>query len=121
MDNKTVLNYVCAQVGGIPRSRIVKFGATDTEMVLATGAADNLMGVTTELPALQGERMDVVHHGIEKIEVGGAFARGTILTSDAQGRVVAAGAGQWQIGRALKSSTGATGERVPVLVIPNYY
>jgi hypothetical protein len=121
MDNKVVLNYVCAQVGGIPRSRIVKFGLNDTEMVLSTSSNDNLMGVTTEVTAVQGERMDVVHHGIEDIEVGGAFARGTILTSDALGRAIGAGAGQWQIGRALKSSTGAAGERVPVLVIPNYY
>lgn len=121
MDNKVILNYTCAQVGGIPRNRIVKFGATDTDMVLATGTADNLIGVTTELAALQGERMDVVHLGIEKIEVGGGFTRGTILTSDAQGRVIAASAGQWQIGRALQSSTGQTGERVRVLITPNYY
>ena len=120
MNPNIVKNYVNAQVGGIPRNRIVMFGASNTDMVLATSAGVPMMGVTQELATAQGERVDVTHMGIEFIEAGGAFTRGTILSSDSIGRVVGAGAGQWQIGRALESAAAA-GDRVRVLVNPNYY
>lgn len=113
-------SYVNAQAGGIPRNRIVMFGAADTDMVLATGAGVAMMGVTQELATVQGEQVDVTHVGIEFVEAGGAFTRGTIITSDAIGRAIGAGAGQWQIGRALESATAA-GDRVRILVTPNYY
>ncbi len=113
-------SYNNAQAGGIPRNRIVMFGASDNDMILGTGSNMPLMGVTQELATVQGEQVDVTHIGIEFVEAGAAFTRGTIISCDSIGRAIGAGAGQWQIGRALESATAA-GDRVRILVTPNYY
>jgi hypothetical protein len=101
--------------------RIVKFGAADYGVVHGAAAADLLIGVTTEVDAVSGERVDVIHEGIADLKLGGTVARGALITSDATGQGVAAapaaGANNRVIGFALIS--GVSGDIIPVLVAPH--
>lgn len=98
-------NFVAT--GAIPRRRIVKFGASDAQISLATAAADLSIGVTTEMDAADGERADVHLSGLVPVEFGGNVARGAKLTADASGRAItaapAAGANAQIIGTAMVS------------------
>lgn len=76
--------------GLIEPYRIVKFGAADTDVTQAAGAADASFGVSIELQALAGERVDVAISEIADVRYGGNVTRGDFLTSDAQGRAVVA-------------------------------
>lgn len=103
--------------------RIVKFGAADYEVIQGAAAADALIGVTTEVDASTGERVDVIHSGIADVKLGGTVARGALVTSDANGQGVAAapaaGTNNGVIGRALVS--GVSGDVIPVLVVPGTF
>lgn len=103
--------------------RIVKFGANDYEVIQGAAAADALIGVTTEIDAATGERVDVVHAGIADVKLGGTVTRGGLVTSDATGQGVAAapaaGTNNGVIGRALVS--GVSGDIIPVLVVPGSF
>ena len=113
MDNKHILNYVNQTPTGIPRNRIVAFGgATDKDVVLATGLNILNCGVSTDVPCdAAGERIDVIHDGFAYIEAGAAFSRGSLLGPDATGRAINAGQTWFTVGRALESATAA-GHRV---------
>jgi hypothetical protein len=75
--------------GAIAAFRIVRFSAADT-VVQASAVGDGLIGVNDDAPALSGERCDVVMSGMCFVEAGAAFSAGARLTTDAQGRAVAA-------------------------------
>lgn len=77
--------------GAIPQHRIVKTGAAG-KVAQATASSDALYGVSDELGADDGERADVHLVGIANVEYGGVIAAGDPLTSDADGKAVAAGA-----------------------------
>lgn len=100
--------------------RIVKLGAADYGVVQGASAADSLIGVTTEVDATTGERVDVVHSGIADVRLGGAVTRGQFITSDASGQGVAAapaaGVNNRIVGIALVS--GVSGDIAPVLLTP---
>lgn len=68
----------------------IKPGASDIEALPAAAATDAIMGVSVELPAAQGERLDVAMGDIPDITYGGNVTRGDPLTSDAQGRAITA-------------------------------
>ena len=74
----------------IPPYRIVKPGATDGTVTYGTSATDPLTGVTADIPADPGQRVDVAHSGLPEIEFGGTVAAGAPITSDNIGRAVAA-------------------------------
>ncbi len=74
----------------IPPYRIVKPGAADGEVALATAATDALMGTTGQLGAASGERVDVDLGGMPEVELGGTVAAGDPLTADANGKAVKA-------------------------------
>lgn len=107
--------------GAISANRIVKVGAADWGALQAAAVSDKLIGISTEIDAASGERVDVVHEGIADLKLGGTVARGDFLTSDASGQgVVAAPAGGTNnqiIGKALIS--GVSGDIIPVLVAPS--
>lgn len=75
--------------------RIVKFGAADGNIAQAAAVGDLSIGVTDRIAAAAaGDRIDVIRHGIAEVQYGGVVARGSKLTSDANGKaVVAAPAG----------------------------
>ena len=89
--------------------RIVKFGAADGAVIQAAAAADLSFGVSDSLGATAaGDRCEVytAGSGVE-ILVGGNITRGAKVTSDADGKAVAAapaqGANAQVIGIALNS------------------
>ncbi|WP_374569680.1 capsid cement protein [Phenylobacterium sp.] len=71
--------------------RYVKFSA-DRTVIQATAATDAIIGVSDSLgAAAQGDRVEVYVLGAElEVEAGGNITRGDELTSDANGKAVAA-------------------------------
>lgn len=90
--------------GAIGARLIVKYGAADGTALQATAVSEALMGVATEIAAASGERCDVIKAGLADVVYGGNVTRGDWLTSDANGKAVAAapaaGANANVIGRA---------------------
>ncbi|MEX0271387.1 capsid cement protein [Leptolyngbyaceae cyanobacterium UHCC 1019] len=84
------LNYKAITTGGIPKYRIVKFGANENEVDLATAAADLSIGVSSDIDSALNERCDVIRSGLVPVLYGGTVTRGAFLTSDATGRAIAA-------------------------------
>lgn len=74
----------------IGRRLIVKFGAADETVLPGAAATDLLLGVTTDIDAALGEPCDVHLGGIAEVIYGGNVTRGQKLTSDANGKAVAA-------------------------------
>lgn len=104
--------------GAISPARIVKVGANDYGVLQAAAVGDKLIGISTEIDASSGERVDVIHEGIADLKLGGTVARGDFLTTDASGQGVtaapAAGANNQIIGKALIS--GVSGDIIPVAI-----
>lgn len=104
--------------GAINANRIVKVGAADYGVLQAAAVGDKSIGISTEIDAASGERVDVVLAGIADLKLGGTVARGDLLTSDATGQgVTAAPAGGTNnriVGMAIIS--GVTGDIIPALV-----
>lgn len=95
----------------IPVNRIVRFGATDRGIALATASTDFMLGVVNETPIATGERADVVRAGIGWVECGAAVPRGSPITADGVGRAIVAapavGINMRLIGFADESGTAA--------------
>ena len=70
--------------------RIVKFDAADGVVIHGAAATDSLIGITGQLDAASGDRIDVTRTGIALVEYGGNVTRGDKLTSDANGKAVTA-------------------------------
>lgn len=98
----------------IPARRIVKFGASDDLVTLATDASDLLIGVSTTIDSDEDESCDVFLAGIAPVEYGGTVTRGQLLTSDSVGRAVASSDGDRTIGIATQS--GVVGDHGFVLI-----
>lgn len=100
--------------------RIVKFGASDVEVLPAAAPADAIIGVTSEIAADAGQRCDVMMSDIADVRLGGAVTRGDPLTSDATARAVlaapAAGAKMRIVGFAMAS--GVADDIAPVRIVP---
>lgn len=115
---RDISNYVAG--GAVAARRIVKFGSADTSIVQGAAATDLLVGVSTDLPSASGGRVDVIHSGEAEVTFGGSITRGAKVTSDANGKAVAAapaaGAKAQTIGIALVS--GADGDIGRIRVIP---
>lgn len=98
--------------------RIVKHGSADTNVVMATGVNDAIIGVSGQLAGVAGKRVDITLDGTAEVEFGGNVTRGDFLTSDANGKAVtsapAAGVNNNVIGRAMCS--GVLGDIGSVLL-----
>lgn len=105
----------------ISAARIVKVGAADYGVLTAAAVSDKIIGISTEIDAASGERIDVIHEGIADLKLGGTVARGDFLTTDASGQGVtaapAAGTNNQIVGKALVS--GVSGDIIPVLIAPS--
>ena len=107
----------------VNKYRIVKGGADDDHVIQAAAATDKLIGVL-DVAGIAGttqaaeERVDVIHAGIAECEAGGTIAVGDPITSDANGKAVAAaptaGTNNPIVGKALRSAV--SGDIFPVLV-----
>lgn len=92
MDLGTIKNCTAAAV--VEPRRIVKFGATEGEVLKAAASTDLLLGVTGPRGAdAVGDRLDVCLGGIHDVDFGGTIAQGAFVTSDANGKAVAAAPG----------------------------
>lgn len=89
MNPLLIKNYTAG--GTVPDRRFVKFGSTAGEVVVATAASDAIIGVSRQPGgATAGQRIDVVRLGLADLDFGGTVTAGALVTSDAQGRAVAA-------------------------------
>lgn len=105
--------------GAIAVNRLVKFGADDNTVVVATAATDPVIGVSDDAhDAATGDRCDVFLCGIADVKLGvGGITRGLLIGSDATGQGVAVSTiGNRSVGVALM--TGVAGDIVPVLLSP---
>lgn len=104
--------------GAVLKRRIVKFGADDKTVVQAAAVGDLSIGVSTDIDTVTGEPTDVIMEGIALVQAGAAVTRGNEVTSDANGKGVAAapaaGTNNRIIGIALASA--ATDDWFPVLI-----
>jgi hypothetical protein len=111
-------NYLAE--AAISAYRIVKPGTSDGNVLQGAAATDFLMGVCESVGPALGERCDVVKSGIADVEFGGAVTRGAAVTSDANGKAVAAapaaGSNVRIIGFAEVSAVA--GDIGPILVAP---
>jgi len=89
MANKMLVKGYIAG-GVIAAYRIVKFGSSDTAAVQAAAATDSLIGVSELGATASGNSVSVIVEGIARVEYGGNVTRGQLLTSDANGKAVAA-------------------------------
>lgn len=69
---------------------IVKPGSTDDYVAQGAAATDYLMGVSAQVTGSAGERVDIIKEGIADVVYGGTITRGQPLTTDANGKAVAA-------------------------------
>lgn len=88
-----ILNRAGTAEAAIAAYRIVKPGAADGGYLQAAAATDFLMGVCESVGPASGERLDVIKAGIADVEFGGTVTRGGPVTSDANGKAVAAAPG----------------------------
>jgi hypothetical protein len=116
-NNGLTKNYLAE--GAISANRFVKVGAADYGVLQAAAVADKIIGITTEIDASSGERVDVVHEGIADLKLGGTVARGDLLTSDATGQGVTAGPAAGTNNRigGMALISGVIGDVIPVKVM----
>lgn len=115
-------NYVAA--AAIPAYTIVKPDAAAGKVAAAAAAADKLIGVTTDVDAVLGERADVIHLGEAKVVAGAAFAAGDLLMSDASGRAIVAAAAVAANVRTVgyaREAALALGDIVEIVVQPGVF
>ena len=91
--------------GAIAPYRILQLATLDDRVEQAAADARKFAGVSGQLSALDGERLDLHVQGIAPVEYGGTVANGDPLTSDSLGRAVKAGAGDTVLGTAQESGT----------------
>lgn len=102
MSNYFTKTFVAAV--DIPAHRLVKFGADDNTVTLATTGTDNVIGVSDNVDVKAGNTVDVATLGVEKVQYGGTIERGKSITAGADGKAVAAQAGDIAVGYALCSA-----------------
>jgi hypothetical protein len=87
---------------------IAKFTTTDFAVQAAAASSDPLAGVSSEIAAASGERVDVILGGVAYVTSGGTIAAGDPITSDASGHAIkaapAAGVNANCIGHARQSA-----------------
>lgn len=123
--NRTVLGLTrnFSSAAAVISRRIVIFAAAEGKVQQAASAtAVPFVGVTGITGATAADqRLDVHLDGVRQIEAGGAFAQGVDLTSDAEGRCIAAAPGANAthriIGQALEASLGV-GQFVAARIAP---
>lgn len=103
----------------------------ETHVTPGTGAADNLIGIKSNVPALKDQSGDVVWLGEAELKLGGTVKAGDRLTSDANGcGVVACGTSveittgdnpsataSTDVVKAIARADGVKDDIIPVVVV----
>jgi len=100
--------------GAIAPHRIVAAGSEDQTVKQAGAGTDALVGVTPDVGAADGQRVDAIHGGIAGVEYGALVEYGDRLTSNADGKAIPATAGDRVVGTAMVS--GINGDLGIVLI-----
>ncbi|MDF3932941.1 capsid cement protein [Pseudomonas citronellolis] len=107
-------------VGAVAARRLCVNGTSDGLAAQASASTALPIGVSTDIPAADGQPFDVIRGGLAPVEYGGNVTRGNPLTADAQGRAIAATippiATTYIIGFAEES--GVLGDIGSVLIAP---
>lgn len=106
--------------GAIGQNTFVEFSA-DYTVTQANAATDLIVGVCVQPGgALQGERVDIQLTGIAEVKAGGTITRGTLVTTDSNGKAVAPGpsAGVNNRVAGMAMITTADGDLFDVLLAP---
>lgn len=118
MQRTLVKSYIAG--AAVAAYRIVKPGTADGAVIQGAAATDSLMGVSGEVAAASGERIDINQGGMPDVEFGGNVTRGGPVTADADGKAVAAAPGAGSnvriIGFAVNSAV--SGDIAPILFAP---
>ena len=102
--------------GVIAPYRMVKFGTEDGQVVQAAANSDLIIGVSTRLGAdAAGDQVEVVRLGPAQVDCGGSIPRGSLVTSDANGKAAVAGVNN-RVGGVIET-TGAAGQRAVCMVL----
>ena len=102
--------------------RLMKFGATDGTVVIATAAADRVIGIQSEIDCAIGERASAAMVGcIEELVAGGTIARGDSVVAGAAGAGFAAapGAGVNVFAIGMAEISGVAGDIITVIIAPH--
>ena len=100
--------------GALVKSTLVKLDTTEGQVVQATAATDEVIGVTT-VDAASGQSVAVQEDQIARVKLWGTVAIGDKLTATTGGvAITTVTAGNKSFGIALKA--GLTGEFIPVLL-----
>jgi hypothetical protein len=106
----------------IAHNRLVKAGANDGEVALATASTDAIIGVV-DYPsgAAIGERVDVVLFGEAEVIAGGTITPGAFITADAAGAAIAAAPAAGVNARTpgLLLINAVSGDIARALIVPN--
>lgn len=102
-----------AQAGADLSAKLYRFGkrATDGEIVVCSVLGERADGIIGSAPKAAGDGMDLFIDRLMPIEAGGAFDGGAKLTTDANGRAVAASDGHHVMAIAAEPAT-TSGQRV---------
>lgn len=121
MSNNILLTKSYNAGGALTANSIVKVGTNDYDVLLGAAVSDKLIGITTEIASVSGERADVILIGIADLKINGTVARGDQLTSDASGLGVTAAPGAGTNNRVIGIAqiAGVAGDIIPVLVAPS--
>ncbi|WP_418646554.1 hypothetical protein ACNQFN_11500 [Thauera butanivorans] len=105
--------------GAVARYRLAKFAAEAGKVLASTAPTDETVGVTTDIAAVEGERVDLVHHGEALVTAGGAIGQGKFFVAGAGGKAVQGepGAGVRAIGMALEPAS-ADGDIFRAFIFP---
>lgn len=98
----------------IPAYCIVKAGSATGKVTIATDDNDKLIGITGQLITGAGSKADVTLCELWEVILGGTVAMGDLLTSDANGRAVAAVSGSSVIAKALDA--GVAGQQIRCVI-----
>ncbi len=86
--------------GAIVARSLVNHGSEEGFSTQAIDGTQLITGVTTIVPAGDGEVFDIIRSGLALVTYGAAVALGDPLTANANGAAVPAVAGDWFIGYA---------------------
>lgn len=104
-------------VGAVTERSLVVYGANDGEVAIATDGAALIIGVSTDVPAIDAGRCDVIRSGLAPVYYGETIAVGDPLTADATGRAIkATTTGSYIIGYA--ETSGDENDLGSVWIVP---
>lgn len=115
--NPTLTKSFTAEAA-VTKRRIVKYGAADGDVLHADADDAKFAGVAAELDAAIADRVDVHVAGLVEVELGGTVTRGGPITSDANGKAIAAvydGSGDVNIA-GWATVSGVTGDIIPIML-----